>query len=543
MSIKASNYFKVSLLLLIVFTIGMSLLLVLQSKNNLSIVKADESQQVMDEEETSQQVTFNFFTNQNGEINNLSNVSITLNSSVIGTSDINGNATLTLNIGDKLTFELSGYIFSNFTYYDATQHNFKVQGAMLIENKTVQISVKDGNNQIINYVEVYEITDNNTPILKPTRMNGQDFVFESQENEIIRVVNINYAPVEFVVTSDDLVMTRDIILQKFQSLDLKIIAIDNKGQNINLSDVKAYVDGKYYGITNGFGEIIFDKIYKGQIVTFEHSLYKVEDYTFDGITLDKTLVASYKEVKVLIEFHRPQVEGDDSYDPNNSVIPVDEVLGGGLTIYVLGQSIFNPIVYEDKLCFDGMYYANVYFSSGNYAITDEDGKVLIQTEVTDSSHKYGAFIIDPLKAVDNNDGYITFKLFARKYLDLSGKIEFPEGYENPTVSIFVNNAPTAKTTSNDLGEFYIENVLEGDEIIFQCDGLVFKRYFAMDKANNNSIVIKPAIEEPVSYLGLYIFFGVLLLFFIIPFFIRLRPKKKIKYGKSIENTQSNKKDE
>jgi len=468
-----------------------------------------------------QSVELFFYTNTNETKTPLVGIFIYVNGTYKCVSDSDGYATLDLKLNDKLTFEFSGYIISPFTYTDTSVTNFDILCMVNGQefDRTVQLNIEDEDGNSISNIQIFNITDLDNIIVMPYQMLGDDYVFKAEEGWKIRISHDDYATIEFVVTSTDLANIKDITLNHYVSTTIKVVGYDNSTL-INIKDMSVYVDDKYVGITNSVGELLIPKIYVGQIVTFKHNIYKVDDWTFAGEE-SKQFTADYKTIKVAIKFYRPQIKGDTSYDPNNNMISVEEIKSK-VTLKVDGSQV----QYEGSdYVFEALYYSNVSFDSSIYAITDETGKILISSTTGDPSHNYGMFIIDPSKGEFDGE-YLNYKLYAKKYLTLTGKILFPEGHNAKVVSIYVNNKTTPKATTNELGEFNIDHIVEGDQIFFKCDGYEFDEFFAMDSAKNSALEISANEKKDLGNLGLYLLFGILALCFIVPFFIGVKPKGK-----------------
>ena len=485
-------------------------------------------------ENTTQEVELNFFAYVNETEQVLANVNVYRDGTLLGTSDVEGNITLSLEIGDRLTFELEGYTFSTFTYQDNTQHNIRVQALVsLAESSTVQINVTTSSGEQVTDVEVYDITDSENIILITTQKRDPYFVFNAYVGMKVRVVSPNLSVNEFTVASEDFINTKNVVLYEYQDVQLKIVAYNSEGIVINISGMSVYVDGDLVGVTNSLGEINVTNVYNGQIITFEHTIYQLAPYTVVAGTTTANLTAEYGTVQVLLQFIRPQVEGDTTYDANNNLVPIDEIISSA-TIYVNNTAIRNAVAYDGKWMFEATFYSSLTFNSEAYAFTDMNGVILISNQ-EDSAHRYGEFIIDPVNADSLENGQITFTLYAKKYLSLSGQVVFPEDEKGDIVSIYVNDSTSAVATTNEDGTFNLSGIIEGDRITFVLDGYEFDPLYAINNEEMANLTIEAKPEDPLQYLGLYILFGVLALLFIIPFFIGLLPKKK--YLESIDQMQ------
>ena len=488
------------------------------------VVDGKDVKDVVVQDFEEQTVELFFYSNNNENKIPLVGVNIYVNGTYQCVSNSDGYATLNLKLNDKLTFELSNYIISSFTYYDTSITNFDILAMQVGEEQTdntLQLNIhdKDGN-LILDEIQILDITDSSNVIVLPYKMLGDYYVVNAEENLKIRIEHDDYASFDFTVNSTDLKNIKDITLSQYVPTTIKIVGYDNSTL-INIVDMQVFVDNVNVGITNKFGELLISKIYLGQTVTFKHNIYKVEDWIFDG-TENKQFTADYKSIKVLIKFYRPHVKGDESYDPNNNLVSAEQIRSK-VTLKVDGSQ---GQLLGSEYVFEAQYYSNVSFDSSYFAITDETGKILISSVAGDDpSHKYGTFIIDPSKGEFDGE-YLCFKLYAKKYLTLSGKIEFPDGHKAKVVSIFVNNKTTPKATTNELGEFSVELIVEGDKIIFKCDGYKFEDFFAMDSAKNSDLKIKAKEKSEIGSIGLYLLFGILALCFIVPFFIGVKPKGK-----------------
>lgn len=501
------------------------------------------------EEHSQQQVQLYFYTKLNQVVTPLTGVIIYVNGSNSNVfSDSEGIARLDLELNDVCTFSYSyngdPYVMSPFTYLDDTIQNYSILAVPQdygFSDSIVQLIVKDVDNNFLSDVEIYDITNlelNNEATLLPYKtVMGIQFGFDGYVGMKVRVVVKNFAPIEFIVTDYEISNVKEIVMHPYESTVIKIVGLNQDSLNINISDVEVFVGGKLIGLTSATGELAIDEIYQGQIVSFRHTYYKVSEWVFDG-SEQKQLQASFKEVQVLIEFYRPMVEGDDTYDPNNRVVSASEVMNG-LTIKIKGstQDTASIQIFESKLLFDAVFFADVSFESNLYAITNEQGVILINQTSSDLSHTYRPFYIDPTLGEMQGDK-ILFRLYAKRYVTVKGKIEFPEDHSPQVVDIYVNNTTKIKATTNELGAFELDHIIEGDQIFFDVEGYEFDSYFAIYKPNAEDgstgaivnkeglSVIKAEVKKEPGKLGTIILFVVLGLCVIVPFLIGLRPKGK-----------------
>ena len=489
------------------------------------------------EEYDSQDVQLNFYSNINGVEQALANVNIYVNNTSVGASDESGNATLTLEVGDVLTFELDGYTFSTLTYSDYDIKNYRILGIVQLMGQTIQLNITTQSGDSVDSVEIYDVTDSESIVLMPSVKTGNYFEVQAYEGMVVRVVSPGLAINEFTVQATDFGFTKDLVLYEYQNLSLRIVARNNSNYNVNVPDMSVYVDGKFFGMTNALGEIQLTGVYNGQVISFLHDLYQVDDYTVSYESTSTTLQAVYKEVSVSIQFLRPQVEGDTTYSSENNIIPIEEIVDK-FTVFVDGVAIQNSVT-NGMLYLQASFYSTLTFNSQDYAITDSQGIILIENNTPDSAHQYGVFTVDPSVAVSYENGQVVFSLYAKKYLTISGQITFPEGQDPEVVSIYLNDTTQPITTSKTDGTFEI-TVIEGDKLDFRCDGYEFESFYAMDTLDLDNFTIEAVPEDPTSYIGLYILFGILALMLIIPLFIRLRPKKK--YLDTIEEMQNEEKE-
>ena len=510
----------------------------LQSKTKISFVKTgytiNSELEIVDkdiigakiDEQGAKDVTFHFFENNGGTEVALQGVNVySEDSELLGTSDIDGNVTVNIMLNDKLTFELDSYTFSSFTFIDFNTTNYRIQGSTSLGSQTMQLSIKDGSGAVVTDFQIYDVTNADSPTIKSYETIGNLIKLDAYEGMVIKIVSNDYAPYTFTVETTDLEGTKQIVLSAYKELKVKVIARDNTGKDVNLSDVFVYVDDVFIGVTDGYGELVISKIYAGQTVKFVHSVYLIDDYVYDGLQLEKQINTNkFKPVKVYIEFYKPEIEGQTVNDPNELLVNIQDYIDK-ISLSVSGNpSILS--VEDNKLCFDAVYYADIIFGTVGFAITDESGVIIRVNDLNDKLHSYGSFIIDPTKAIEQEDGYVTYKLYLKQYLTLSGKVEFPSGVKAKTVNIYVNSNMNSQAQTNELNEFTLTNILEGDKIIFKCEGFLFEDYYATNSTNNNDLLIKAKVDEGENYLGIYILFGILVILFIVPFFIRLKPKKK-----------------
>ena len=473
-------------------------------------------------------VTLNFFETVDGTKQALVGVNVYRDGALIATSNENGQVVISLNIGDKLTFELNEYIFSPYEFLDKNQTEVNISGYSSTESFNLKLTLLDDYDDLINFdnINIYDISSDKPNLITYVVVDNY-IAFEANVGTKIMITKKGYATKEIVLTSDYFDgSTKEVVLQKYKPFTIKVITINKEGKEVFLPDVVVYVDGTQIGITNQNGEFNLTEIYKGQTITFKHLLYKIDSYEFNGIDVEKKFTAQYKQVKVYLEFYRPQVTGDSTYDPNNSKIAVEELVDE-LKIIVSGQPAITPQVENGYIYFDAVYFADVLFECTNYAITNFDNIILMQNKTKSASYNYGVFSIDPSSSVSNDGEVITFKLYAKKILkSVKGKISFPENAEAKTVEIYINNKSGDAVETNELGEFELTNILEGDEIIFVCDGFKFGKLYATSDFDSKNLTVKAEKEIEENYLALYIMFGVLAVLFIVPFFIRLKPKNK-----------------
>lgn len=456
-------------------------------------------------EKTIFQVTLNFTYKDNNIDKPLVGVEVYKKgtSVLVATSGADGSAQVQLQLGQQLEFKLASYSFAgSFTFQNASQLEYSIRGEVPNTSSKVQINVKDASGFPIDNVEIYDVSDNEA-LLPATKTEEGYYSFTGTVGSVVRVFSNGYAPVKFTITQTDFTSLRDITLYEYQSAT--IIVTNARGEYI--SDVEISVDGEYCGRTGPSGEYVLANVAKGQTISFNHKIYRVDDYLFNGNASIIAVQVEYKQVNVLLQFYKPK-----NFEESNKLTAVQ--VSSGLTVFVENSAV-DLSVYDNKLCFSALYYSNIYFASSQYAITDKNGKILMAGE------SGIPLIIDPTNAISNSDGYITFQLFAKKRLDLTGTVEFPKDAKVRKVEIFIGGARIAETDEN--GNFVLEDVIEGDEIIFQCDGYEFSKYYVVDTTEPMKITANP--EDPFEYLAIYILFGVLAVCFVVPFFVGLTRKK------------------
>lgn len=475
---------------------------------------------VVVDENNSKEVTIKIYNEVGNERLPVVGAVVYKNSAPCGVTDDNGEIAVELKKGDTLEFESDIYEIPSFTYNDFSKNYFEIRawdGALSAQN--VQLLITNSELSSIDGIQLIDVSSPSNPLVVPYIKNDKLLTFDAYEGMRVKVEFSGYAPTEFTVVSKDLIDIREIALQKYKSTKITIKANNPDGLQFNLQDMTVKVDGIYVGVTNTNGVIEIDQIYNGQIITFEHEIYKVDDLTFDG-SADISLRAQFKTVEVLVQFYRPQVEGDENYDPNNNIVLPNNL---NLTIRV-GGSIKHFANNGNMLSFETTFYDSVTFVSDIYAITDEEGKIL-REEGKDSAHNYEALIINP-EIGELKNGKLTINLYAKKYITISGKVEFPENAKVKIVSISINHKDVSRTTTDEEGNFTLEALVEGDEIFFKCAGYEFEKFFVMDSPDNANLIIKAEEAKKPNYIFLYILFGVLGLCFVIPFFIGVRTKKK-----------------
>lgn len=443
----------------------------------------------------------------------------------IATTDADGYVEMKLKLGDKLKFVLKDYYISDWTFRNVDQINSTITGNVEYSTDTLQVRVVNSNDEALN-AEFTDITTNSA--LSAKKEDNGTYTIQAKLGTKIEVYAEGYATKVFVVEESDYTSVRKIVLYVYQSTTVKIYNARAEA----ISGVTVQVDGQPVGTTDLAGERLIDNIYIGQTITFGHSLYKIAEYVFDGKSTI-TLQAEYKSVKVLLQFYKPK-----SFI-NENIVAIENV-STNLTIVVNSMSA-SISVYDNKLCFDAFFYSTVYFNSSLYAITNKNGEFLMEgtTGVP--------LVIDPETAVkiDDVEGYVTYYLFAKKYVTLTGTVTFPKDAKTQKVEIFMGGKRVAE--SDDLGNFTLEHVVEGDEIVFKCDGYTFAQYFVVDANEPMTIVANP--KDPFEYLAIYVLFGVLVICFIVPFFVGLRRKRnplvdidKIQYDNLEGKSQDAKKD-
>ena len=498
----------------------------------LTIDKANIFNQAISER-TIFDVTLRFWANESNVEVPLQGVEVTNADSLehVGTSNADGAVEIQMKLSDRFSFSLAGYNFSDWTFTDSTKTEQKIQGSVKITTNKVQVKVVNSNGTALQ-AEFSDVTADGSALYAEAGTD-ETYIIQAKLGAKIRVFVEGYAPKVFVVEESDYTSVRKVVLYVYQSTTVRIYNAKSEA----ISNVTVQVDGETIGTTDLAGERLIDNIYIGQTISFSHNLYKIAEYVFDGKSTI-TLQAEYKSVKVLLQFYKPK-----SFI-NENIVPVENV-STNLTIVVNSMSA-SISVYDNKLCFDAFFYSTVYFNSPLYAITNKNGEFLM--EGTSGI----PLVIDPTTAVkiDDVEGYVTYYLFAKKYITLTGTVTFPKDAKTQKVEIFMGGKRVAE--SDDLGNFTLEHVVEGDEIVFKCDGYTFTPYYVVDTSEPMTIVANP--KDPFEYLAIYILFGVLVLCFIIPYFVGLRRKRnplvdidKIQYdnleGKSqdAKNGKKNKK--
>ncbi len=466
-----------------------------------------ENANIFDEdisEKTVYDVTLKFWANESNVEVPLQGVEVTNAGSLehVGTSNLDGIVELQMKLGDCFSFSLTGYNFSDWTFRDSTSLEQKIQGVVKITTNKVQVKVVNSDDTALQ-AEFSDVATDGSALYAEAGTDGT-YTIQAKLGTKIEVYAEGYATKIFVVEESDYTSVRKIVLYVYQSTTVRIY--NAKAEAI--MGVTVQVDGQTVGTTDFAGEYLIDNIYIGQTISFSHDLYKIAEYVFDGKSTI-TLQAEYKSVKVLLQFYKPK-----SFIEEN-IVPLENV-STNLTIVVNSMSA-SISVYDNKLCFDAFYYSTVYFNSSLYAITNKNGELLMEGTTGVPLE------IDPTTAVkvDDVEGYVTYYLFAKKYVTLTGTVTFPKDAKTQKVEIFMGGKRIAE--SNDLGEFTLEHVVEGDEIVFKCDGYTFSTYYVVDTSEPMTIVANP--KDPFEYLAIYILFGVLVLCFIIPFFVSLRRKR------------------
>ncbi len=440
---------------------------------------------------------------------------------LVGSSDADGKITLQVQLGDRFSFKLAGYNISDWIFRNIQETEYSIQGAVEHASTGIQLKFVDKNGAVLSDVQLENVTNETNKFSVSSNKNGDIYEIAdgAEVGSKIRVNVENFAPMVFTIEEKDYTSVRTITLYEYQSTTIKIANV--RGEKI--SNVSVQVDGITVGSTDLNGEILISEIYYGQKITFNHRLYRVNAKVFDGSTMI-SLQAEYKSVQVRLEFYKPRTFVKDN------IVSVDNV-SSGLTVFVESTSV-NPSKYNELLCFDAYFYSAVYFNSSLYRITNEAGEYLISDKDNGVS-----FIIDPYLAYkwDEEEDYVVFRLFAKKLITLEGTVTFPKDAKTKKVEIKVAGKRVGETTED--GTFKIENMVEGEEIQFVCDGYTFSTYYVVESTDGEPMTIVANPKNPFEYLPIYILFGVLVLCLIIPYFAGLSKKGKKKDMVDIEKMQ------
>lgn len=435
---------------------------------------------------------------------------------ILATTNSEGIAVVTLQLNDQVEFELEGYNINIYTFTNPAETEQCLVGQNMSTSQNIQLKVVDAGGVMVEDVEIFDMTgDDGGSLSLPVSIAGDNYAFSGIIGHTIMVkAGTDYAPVTFKIEQTDTVNVRTITLHPYQSTTVTI----KNALNEYIADVEVYVDDTFVGRTTTGGQCVIEKVAKNQTITFKHSGvsvdYSINPFTYGGESAI-SLQANYSKVDVLLEFYRP-----NSFDTGN-LLPASLFTDGSLTVSVNG-AIVSTATYGEKLRVPATYMTGITFSIGNYVITDENGNKL-------SSADGISLIVTKDNAVAFEDGSVTYRLFAKKIVTLIGVVEFSDGADVKSVDIYINGLRVGVTDEN--GAFLLKEVVEGDEIVFKCEGYEFGKYYVIDTTEPLKIVGEK--EDPFKYLTIYILFGVLVICFIAPYFVGLSRKKK--YLEDIDN--------
>lgn len=435
---------------------------------------------------------------------------------ILATTNNEGIAVVTLQLNDQVEFELEGYNINIYTFTNPAETEQQLVGQNMSTSQNVQLKVVDAGGAMIEDVEILDMTgDEGGSLSLPVSIVEGNYAFSGIIGHTIMVkAGTNYAPVTFKIEQTDTINVRTITLYSYQSTTVTI----KNALNEYIADVEVYVDDTLVGRTTSGGQCVIEKVAKNQTITFKHSGvsvdYSINPFTYGGEPAI-SLQANYAKVDVLLEFYRP-----NSFDTGN-LLSASLFTDGSLTVSVNG-AIVSTATYGEKLRVPATYMTGITFSIGNYVITDENGNKL-------SSADGISLIVTKDNAVAFEDGSVTYRLFAKKIVTLTGVVEFPDGADSKSVDIYINGLRVGVTDEN--GAFLLKEVVEGDEIVFKCEGYEFGKYYVVDTTEPLKIAAEQ--EDPFKYLSIYILFGVLAICFIAPYFVGLSRKKK--YLEDIDN--------
>ena len=387
-------------------------------------------------------------------------------------------------INDVITIEKTYYTFESVIYTSLSGTTILING--------YQISDGNNNNYIYLYLEniltsanIVAGTDNTfrysinggTEIALPSPLNGSPLIkIAVASGNFVEITSQFYYFESFEVISG----TYEYTVEGQRQYVLSLTFLDENGAT--LDDVSAYLNSEYVDSSTLGGRIEIDKVLVNNIYTFTLAGYDIESYTFTSYeNIQDTITCYYKTTVAYVQF-----------------------------INYLGEDISLLV---QRIDLDGV----------ETAFSTADSKIVISVKISETlTFSVTDYYIADLEITAFSSDY-TFDVLAKKYVDISGTISFPEDSKIQEIDVYVNNQ---KITTSDLqGVFILEDIFEGDVISFISEDYEIDNYTATITTSNLSVEATAITEN--GNLVLYIIVGIIfIIMFVVPLFVRAKPKKK-----------------